>query len=127
VVWHRRCAERSGRRNQAKKEKKLYFASAVLLLAFALQGFLPTVVLLSASEPLTEMPTRSPTAGANQRMRQQDQLQQLQRDQQLNNLQQELDSSPMGNRDAQRQQQLDQNQRKVDQLKNERADRLTRV
>jgi hypothetical protein len=52
----------------AKREKRhtnhnLYFASAILLLAFALQGFLPTAAVLSASEPLTEIPT----AGADQR------------------------------------------------------------
>jgi hypothetical protein len=64
-----------------KKEKRhhnLYFASAILLLAFALRGFLPTAAALSASEPLTEIPTRS---------RQQEQIRELQRQQQMNFLQ----------------------------------------
>ena len=48
----------------AKKEKRhtnhsCYFAAPVLLLAFALQGFLPIVTALSASDPLTEIQTQS--------------------------------------------------------------------
>jgi len=48
----------------AKKEKRYTnhccdFAASVLLLAFALQGFLPIVTSLSASDPLTEIQTQS--------------------------------------------------------------------
>jgi len=110
----------------AKKEKRhndhsCYFAAPALLLAFALQGFLPTAVVLSASEPLTEIETLSRQQQQIRELRQQDQRQQLQRDQQLNNLQQELQSRPMDNRDSQRQRQLDQDQRKLDQLKKRSA------
>jgi hypothetical protein len=49
----------------------------------------------------------------------------LQRDQEVNNLQQELRPNPIDSGASQRQYQLDQNQRKLDQLKNDRQlDRL---
>jgi hypothetical protein len=60
-----------------------HFASAILLLAFTLQGFLPTVAALSASEALSEILTQSRQQEQIRELRQQDQLQQLQRDQQL--------------------------------------------
>jgi hypothetical protein len=87
----------------AKKEKRhtnhsCYFAAPVLLLAFALQGFLPIVTALSASDPLTEIQTQSRQQQQIRELRQTEQLQQLQRDQQLNNLQQELESRPMDHR-----------------------------
>lgn len=82
----------------AEKEKRHtnhsgYFASPILLLALAVQGFLPTAAALSGSEPLTEIPTKFRQQEQIKELRQQDQLQQLSRDQQLNNLQQELQSS----------------------------------
>ena len=88
----------SARRNDSwlRKSKDALTTTSVslhailLLLAFALQGFLPTAAALSASEPLTEIPTKSRQQEQIRELRQQDQLQQLQRDQQLNNLQQEL-------------------------------------
>jgi hypothetical protein len=102
-----------------------YFAAPVLLLTFALQGFLPMVSVLAASDPLTETQTQSRQQEQIRDLRQQDQLQQLQRDQQLNNLQQELRSRPRDNRDPRSQQRLDENQRKLDQLQNDqRLDRL---
>src|ERR1700755_2266887 len=107
----------------AKREKRHtnhggYFAAPVLLLAFALQGFLPIVTALSASDPLTKIQTQSRQQQEIRELRQTEQLQQLQRDQQLNNLQQELRSRPRDNRDPRSQQRLDENQRKLDQLQN---------
>ncbi len=67
----------------AKREKRhtnhsCYFAAPILLLAFALKGFLPMASALSASDPRTEIQTQS---------RQQEQIRDLQRQQQMNLLQ----------------------------------------
>jgi hypothetical protein len=74
----------------AKKEKRhthhsRHLASAMLLLAFTLQGFLPTAKAVSASEPLTEIPTQFSTNKSQ--FRQQEQIRELQRQQQMNFLQ----------------------------------------
>jgi hypothetical protein len=61
-----------------QRNNNLYFAFAILLLVLALQGFLQTAAALSASEPLTEFSTRS---------RHQEQIRELQRQQQINFLQ----------------------------------------